>query len=558
MKGKPIVFNKDQLKVFWKEEEWDNLIPEGGFLSDFTTSVRGVETPSKFALWSGIFLISSVLKRDSYLRWYPSKIFPNFFIVIVGPPRILGKSTVVDYGDTQILSKYHTHFAGSIMQNRKEINIVRKSTPEALSLALEAEQREWYDPETKKTYSLDRGSQVALIVSELSTFLGKQKYNMGLIDRLTKLYDCKDIDDERTITRGKQEYRNGYVTLYGATTRDGLENSIPTEAFGTGFMSRIVIVSSEKPTRSFPIPLPVTYIDGGGIDWPTELQMRLAWVAEKGVGEFNFSPEAKEAYVTWYHSFKKGLTKKKDEKSISMRTRMDNHLVKLMIILRAQRYEGVVGEDEARIITLLDFQQAQGILNATFSDSLYTMENTNASEWTKWYNRIQGLIRGETAKERRSLLTAMSPYGCNAVTVGNIIKQLHEEGKVRIVDESGKKQTNPSSKGKEKYIWIKREVNLSGLSTSDIEDKYRGNGNGISGNGDSRGSEPTPRDREEDPSFIPKEERDDLETGEEERDIPIEQRLSSRMSSDVSPGASEQTPTPERKPNSELDGVYRG
>lgn len=471
MNRKPLPYTDDQLDVFWKKEEWDDLYPKDGFLSDFITSVRGVETPTKFALWSGIFLISSSLKRETFLQWHPSKLYPNFFVIIVGPPRILGKSTVVDYGETQILSKFHEHYTNMHLQKAKRVNIVRKATPEALTLALEAEKEAWYDPKEKIRYQIDRGSQVSLVISELSTFLGKQKYNMGLIDRLTKLYDCKDIDDEYTISRGKTEFRKGYVTLYGATTKDGLENSIPSEAFGSGFMSRLIIVYSDTPTRSHPIPLPVRKKDGTPIPWVKELQMRLAWLAEKSIGEFSMSSKAKEAYIAWYGGFKKSLVKQKDDKSMSARTRMDNHLVKLMLIMRAQRYTTAIDDPESLILTLEDFNDAQKILTATMDNPNYKVEDAQGSEWKKWYNRIQYLVSKDGSIQQKNLLMAMSGnYNCRAVTVREIISQLKQEGRLRIETLEGKEKQLPSVKGDERYIWTIKEVNLNGLSTSHLKD----------------------------------------------------------------------------------------
>ena len=100
----------------------------------------------------------------------------------------------------------------------------------------------------------EKGSQAAFVISELSSLLGKQNYNEGLVGKLTDLYDCKDYDDDTTISRGYKAFEDIYVTLLGATTRTALEESIPEAAFGEGFMSRVVLVYQHQRTRAYPEP----------------------------------------------------------------------------------------------------------------------------------------------------------------------------------------------------------------------------------------------------------------------------------------------------------------
>lgn len=472
MKGKPRAFTSDMLNVFWETEPWDAHVPEG-FLSDFVTSVRGIETPTKFALWSGIFILSSALKRESYINWYPAEIYPNFYIVLVAPPRINAKTTVVNYGESKVLSSFHKVYPDRYMQELKRVNIERKATPEALGMALLPESKHWI--ESGQRCEIDRGSQISLIVSELGTFLGKQKYNIGLIDRLTSFYDCKDADSERTIGRGLQEYENIYVTLFAATTRDGLEASVPAEAFGSGFMSRVVLVYAPEALRTFPIPKAVGLSNGKGIPWAKELQKRLAWVSEKSLGEFHMDEETTQAYDKWYRAFKQGLASSKDEQVMLLRSRYDTHLLKLMLIIRAQRYDIVLSEEDnvvGRTITIEDFRDAKSILDATYSDSGYSIEDAAVeNEWTRKYNQVKGTLKKWEKIHRRDLLPRMSGYGCKASEVDGILNQLVEEGVIDIFDSHGTplveaKTSEAGTLNKEMYVWKKKEIAIHGLKKS--------------------------------------------------------------------------------------------
>ena len=472
MKGRPLPFDEKDFDVFWKKEPWDELVPQG-FLSDFVLSTRGIETPTNFCLWSGLFLVSSALKRDSWLKWYPSIFVPNLFVILVGPPRILAKSTSVNYGEGKILSKFHEMYEDERMRRLKRVNIVRKSTPEALSLALAPDIEVWFDKTTMMRNEVDRGSQVCLIVSELAMFLGKQKYNVGLIDRLTHLYDCMEIDGELTITRGPLEFRNVFATLFGATTPDGLANSIPQEAFGSGFMSRLIIINGEVPTRSFPVPRPVYKRGMIAVDWPQELQRRLAWLAEKSIGEFTLAPETMELVSNWYHGFKKNLTRKFNnmDHDTLMRSRYDTHLFKLMVLLRAQSYEHPADHPLVRIIQPGDFYAARALLDQTFRENFRGIEDAvvhNPEE--KWGRQVLRILKANGGEQTKAwLFPRMSPGGCRAPNFRAVLHQLSEEGKVEIISADGKVQSYATPDGRERYRLTGKEIKIDGLSESNIE-----------------------------------------------------------------------------------------
>src|SRR6056297_1303363 len=92
----PIPYSEKDVTKVWQDEEWDANLPQPGFLTDLVLTTRGIETPTKFAIWSGIFAISTILKRDAYLNWGFKPLYPNMYIILVAPPRMCAKSTVID------------------------------------------------------------------------------------------------------------------------------------------------------------------------------------------------------------------------------------------------------------------------------------------------------------------------------------------------------------------------------------------------------------------------------------------------------------------------------
>ena len=442
---KPIAFDENVKGIdrFWQPEEWDDLVPPPGFISDFVLMTRGVETPTKLSIWTAIWTLSSALKREVWLEWYPSPLYPNFFVILVGPPKIVAKSTAAKFGE-KILSRFHEFIDDPLQKVVKEVNLLRsKATPESLSIALAPKKLGLINPETGEAIQIDRGSQLSIVVSELATFLGKQKYQGGLIDRLTDLYDCKDEDDELTIGRGYNKFFNIYFTLLGATTPQHLETSIPEEAFGGGFMSRTVLVYQQSSTRDFPTPKAVP----GGPDIK-EMQKRLAWIAETCQGEYVLSKEAHDYYNVWYVKYKKDLAKEANDPKSMMKHRYDLHLLKLALILRAQEY------NPGRVIELRHLKNSERLLEATFNTAKHSIQNVGASRDTQTINRVREVLVKHERRTRRQLLTSLSPYGVTAVMLNDALSYLQQCGFLRI-RRDGKDVPDPSSSGSELYEWRK-------------------------------------------------------------------------------------------------------
>jgi len=431
---------EEPLEHFWPDNEpFNDLIPRG-WLSDFIYMTRGVETPTKLSLWTALWVISTALKRQTWLEWYPFSFFGNLFVFLVGPPRILAKTTSARFGDA-ILSKFHLRYKDMEERLLREVTILHsKATPEGLSMVLRPTTRTGVGPD-QRVYKVDVGSEVALILGELSVFLGKQKYNTGLIDHLTNLYDCLEKDDDTTVSRGIMRLENTYVTIIGATTPSHLESSIPEEAFGSGFMSRINVVYQEHSTREYPFPKKVL-----GAPTLEEMEKRLAYIVYKSKGQMSFSQEAKDYYEKWYYAFRRNLERDIHHDKSKLKFRYDVHLLKLAMLVRVQRY------DPGMTIELTDLLTAEKILDATYSNSYESIQNVGMTPYNSVLNRVKKLTAEKKKITRRQLLLSVSPYGCTADQLTKFTDQLSDSGILEIRLDGKTKHTS-SRAGREVYVY---------------------------------------------------------------------------------------------------------
>lgn len=427
---------------WWDKEwtDWETITPRGGFLEDFVLSTKGTETATSFALWTGLTMVATVLARDAKLDLYPSAWYPNLYVILVAPPGLAKKSTTLNLG-AKILYTYHDRILDENLAYKKKANIhMNRVTPEGLQdLLIPAPPT----PSRRKDIAdvtVDRGSQIALFISELSTFLGRQSYNIGMVSKLTDLYECKDIDADYTKKDGRQVLRNIYVNFIAATTPYDLDSVLPEEALGGGLMSRTVVVYERDTSRLH--PLPVRIKNGPTLE---HLQDALAWIAVNGFGDYILSREALAMYYNWYDTFKRDL-KYLDSVRVLSASRMDSLVLKLAVIIRAQRYE------PGRTVEASDFTKAVQILQKTYNQNEDAVVNVGASERGRYYNKIEAFLEKNSFASRRKLLTSFSRH-MSAEDLSSILSHMHEAGIIRI-RRNNTWTTEVTRDGREEYVYI--------------------------------------------------------------------------------------------------------
>lgn len=432
----------DVTNKFWSPEDWDIHLPSPGFVTDFVLATRGFNTPTKFCAWTALFLISSVLKRDTEMDWGGMlKLYPNLFIFFVAPPALCAKSSVVNWGADEILRGYHEYILDPILKEKKTLyNIIAGSaSPEGLFKSLAPRRSKTIQGLNGEFETVTHGSNATVIISELSNFLGKSQYKQELVPSLIKFYDCQDHDDNTTAGQRKKKLRDIYVTLLGATTQDGFDHSIPNQVTGGGFLSRVIINMMDGPTRFYAHP---QVVEAG----PTsdDLKKRLAWIAINSIGMYSFSKEAEKKYISWH---KKYIKQYVNGFGIPGRERDNIHVVKLALLIRVQRYE------EGKVISVQDVQEAIKLIDDVRRDAVETIRGIGLDEREQTNETIRRFIRRRGDITRRELLRALSSRRITANDITYALVDLCANGDVEIM-RGGKTAPRASSDGDEVYYWM--------------------------------------------------------------------------------------------------------
>jgi len=420
----------------------DALMPRSEFIRDFVYSLKGRESPPIFNIFGALFTLSSLNARKAWFEWADEVVYPNLYILWVAPPAICHKGTAIGRAMKLIQRIPQIVADDPVMCDEKSLEIVTsKATGEGLYIALEKKDKTYLLP--NGTFHQENfGSRAVIAAPEFVTFMNNKKYNVGLVDTITNLYDCPDVDQEFTRGRGKKTYGDFYVTLGGALTPMHLQRSIPEEAFAGGFMSRCILVVQETPTTLF--HKPILY---PGFPTIPELLCKLRWILYKARGSYKFTEEAEKYIEEWYYPWKKDIIARGLDDEALGELRFDMVMRRLALLIRMGEYR------EGHDITQENVEDAFKLLNYTYAMQSRATNLVGAKENKRHYVTLTNYIRTQGTVTRRKLLNRMQNNACYAKEVSDIIMQLKQQGLVRIELDDHETRV-PTSEGREVYVWI--------------------------------------------------------------------------------------------------------
>lgn len=313
---------------------------EKGILQGLIDYSDNLEVSSVFTLWTGISLIGAALGRDCYVDLGHFTVYPNMYILLSAPSAKCRKSTAI-----RIASK----FARNAKPNIKLMP--QKASPEALISNLAVSET---DEEENK---IIQNAEGYLIVDEAVTLIDGNAFQNGLIDVLTKLYDCDDFEYE-TKARGSETVKEPFLSLLGGVTLQGLKEKVPKAAIGGGFTSRIIFVYKNAPERLVPIP----YISPKVRKLEPKIQHDVNQVRRLR-GEFKMTDKALEIYSEEYKNFMTNSSLFGDPNLDGYAGRRHINLLKVAMIISASSRDDLKIDDVDMKIAINAMQLVETDMN---------------------------------------------------------------------------------------------------------------------------------------------------------------------------------------------------
>jgi len=376
--------------------KYNRLVPPDSMMGEYLAYMDTQETAYAYDFWSAAWVLSTVLGRGIVVDRPRAPVYLNVFCIFVAESGITRKSTAV---------REAVRFARPFCTDQPFL-IESKITPEALEDRLHKQAK-------------DHGTgYVAIAVSELVTFLGREKYNEAMPTMLTDLYDCPEVrTGGGSIAKGVRELKNVYVSFLSASTPAWLLRAVNPDVIEGGFTSRLVFVVSEEPKRLNSWPEDVNN------DRYEAITEKLSYIKQKaeGIDKITISLGGRKVFDRWY----KSRGKYRDPFRSSFQSREDAHVLRLAALLCIN--------DDTWVIQQNHVLSAVKIITECREDGASIFEGTGSSSRIvlgidKLRDKL--LAGGLSGVPQKDLTKAVAPY-MNAEHMKAVLDIMHELGMVQ-------------------------------------------------------------------------------------------------------------------------------
>jgi len=301
----------------------DRLI-KGSWLEGYLAYTAESESPEEYHLWVGISAIAGALRRRTFFDMGYFLLYPNLYIVLVGPAGRCKKSTAMRVG-RQMLGQVP-----------------------GLEFTTDSVTRERLIQDLTQAYK-DGQSAMTAYSSEFASLLTSS--GMDMVVFLTDIFDSPMEWSHKTKAGGTNKIKQPFLNLMAATTPSWISTAMPLDTVGIGLTSRIVFVFQDTPRIKPPFPE------------LSENQLLLADMLIRDLtaisvmeGQFTLAADAKAFYTDWYTSRLEEPNITGDPRMAGYFERKPMHLLKLAMIVSASY------KDET-VISMSDLQMAMGLFD---------------------------------------------------------------------------------------------------------------------------------------------------------------------------------------------------
>jgi len=328
---------------------------------------KNLSAPQVYIDLSYYWLISTCLQRRIFLQSYERPLFPNLYVVLVGPPGI-GKGIVIT-PIAEILKAHKLHKKtaatpaafGQLDEAGKRLLAIKMDLEEAIEKNMQASKIEepmlfpvapddiTYEKLVEKTAQSIRRIRIsepnqmapsgyyghcsiAVCLEEMATLF--KRNSEKVLKFLLKAFDSGDYTYE-TISRGQSKIKNNCLSLLAGTTPGQIKEMLDERIVDDGWSGRTIFVYADRPRR---------YTFGIADFSPAQLeakQLLIKHVGDLGAlyGLVKYSPEAYDFLVDYFVTSWEKVEKNKDIRLFPYYQRKNIHVPKLALAVHFSEVE---------------------------------------------------------------------------------------------------------------------------------------------------------------------------------------------------------------------------
>ena len=288
------------------------------------------EAPERFHYWSAVSAIGGALRRRVYIDEGHYRHYPNFYIMLVGPPGLIKKSTTINVASGLLRDVPNVKIGADVSTWQSFVEEVAQAQD------LFAEGEVTIDPlDQQHTVS----SALTLTISEFGTFFDPD--DRAMVNVLTELYDGKvnSAFVKRTKTQGSDTIMNPFVNILAGTTPQWIHDNFKGRFGGWGLSSRIIFLHCDEKERHVAFPHELWE---GRYEQTMKLFLEDLITISQLRGTFTITDAAKTYYRAWYeqHGERQTALNRHDHHDPWLAyylARKADHVLKLSMVLSVSR-----------------------------------------------------------------------------------------------------------------------------------------------------------------------------------------------------------------------------
>lgn len=352
------------------------------------------EAPEQYNIWSIISVIGAVLKNNIYFKRSTFILYPNNYIVLVGPPGV-GKGSSIDP-------------AYNLTREHNLVNIIpdRITAPKIIERIASGNPGAHVSP--SGTLILSKDSTAVLMSMELPTLLSGSDWMLPFLceawDRNEYQYDTKNS--------GTNNIKGMCTSLIGACVPDYIRrlNKDVNGLINGGFTARTIFVYAETTSKKITWPKPLDSTSEGKklID---NIKNDLEHISKLS-GEVDFTPDGAHAIDMFYK--KLAVRENDSDVVIHFKSRLLTHVIKVAMIF-------CVADRDNLKIDVIDVQNSITCLGHVLHNLDKAFRGVGESDLAEATARVQNFI------ERRGFVTKQE-------MLKNLHRNVNPENLNRILD----------------------------------------------------------------------------------------------------------------------------
>lgn len=368
----------------------------GNWLEAYLVYTAESRSPEIYHLWVGISSIATILRRRVFFDMNYFLLYPNLYIVLIGPAGRCKKSTA-------------TRIGKSVFSEIPDIETTADSTS-----------RERLIQDMQMAHK-DGQSALTAHSTEFASLLTTSK--MDMVVWLTDIYDCPPEWQHKTKGGGTNKIIGPCLNLLAGTTPKWMATAMPLDTIGIGLTSRIIFVFADQPRIRPTFPK------------LSEAQKKIKEMLTRDLGaiaglsgEYKFAEDAKKEYETWELSQVENPNTSGDPRLDGYFERKPMHVIKLAMIVAASRGDSL-------IISIPDLRSSMEILRNTevrMSEAFSSLgKNPLAIDYDEVYRAVK--LSGGTGMTFGQLMDKHG-FSVDKEQLAEVLETLVIVNKVMLVD----------------------------------------------------------------------------------------------------------------------------